>query len=79
MDTLVVFHTCPHPLNPAPEYPKRPVSFHIRTSDALAADDGLMEELRYWMSTLQIASIIGRDSIEGAGSLKALIDTARRS
>jgi hypothetical protein len=47
--------------------------------DALAADDGLMEELRYWMSTLQIASIIGRDSIEGAGSLKALIDTARRS
>ena len=39
MDTLVVFHTCPHPLNPAPEYPKKPVSFHIRTSDALAADD----------------------------------------
>lgn len=22
MDTLVVLHTCPHPLNPAPEYPR---------------------------------------------------------
>jgi uncharacterized protein YcgI (DUF1989 family) len=39
MDTLVVFHTCPHPLNPAQEYPKKPVSFQIRTSEALAADD----------------------------------------
>lgn len=39
MDTLVVFHTCPHPLNPAREYPRKPVSFQIRTSEALAADD----------------------------------------
>jgi hypothetical protein len=26
-------------LNPAQEYPKKPVSFQIRTSEALAADD----------------------------------------
>lgn len=39
MDTLVVFHTCPHPLNPAREYPRKPVSFQIRTSEALADDD----------------------------------------
>ncbi len=39
MDTLVVFHTCPHPLNPASEYPRKPVSFQIRSSAAVAADD----------------------------------------
>lgn len=39
MDTLVVFHTCPHPLNPATEYPKRRVRFQIYTSAAIAEDD----------------------------------------
>lgn len=39
MDTLVVFHTCPHPLNPAREYPKKPVSFQIRTGGEVTADD----------------------------------------
>lgn len=39
MDTLVVFHTCPHPLNPAPQYPKKPVSFQIRTSEEVTDDD----------------------------------------
>lgn len=39
MDTLVVLHTCPHPLNPAREYPKKPVSFQIRTSEQLTDDD----------------------------------------
>jgi urea carboxylase-associated protein 2 len=27
MDTLVLFHTCPHPLNPAPEYPQKSILF----------------------------------------------------
>jgi uncharacterized protein len=39
MDTLVVFHTCPHPLNPATEYPRKPVSFQIRSSTAVTEDD----------------------------------------
>jgi urea carboxylase-associated protein 2 len=39
MDTLVVFHTCPHPLNPAADYPRKPVSFQIRSSEAVAEDD----------------------------------------
>jgi len=39
MDTLVVFHTCPHPLNPASEYPRKPVLFQIRGSEPVADDD----------------------------------------
>lgn len=39
MDTLVVLHTCPHPLNPASDYPKKPVTYQIRSSDAMADDD----------------------------------------
>jgi urea carboxylase-associated protein 2 len=37
MDTLVLLHTCPHPLNPADEYPRRPVLLHF--SEAPAATD----------------------------------------
>ena len=29
MDTLVLFHTCPHPLNPSADYPRKPVRFEI--------------------------------------------------
>lgn len=29
MDTLVLFHTCPHPLNPAAVYPAKPVRFDL--------------------------------------------------
>lgn len=39
MDTLVIFHTCPHPLNPAKEYPKKPVTYEIRSSNAVTEDD----------------------------------------
>ena len=39
MDTLVVFHTCPHPLNPAAEYPRKPVSFQIRSCAAANESD----------------------------------------
>lgn len=39
MDTLVAMHTCPHPLNPATEYPKKPVTYQIRTADPMAEDD----------------------------------------
>ncbi len=39
MDTLVLLHTCPHPLNPAAEYPKAPVTYQISTAAAVADDD----------------------------------------
>jgi urea carboxylase-associated protein 2 len=39
MDTLVVFHTCPHPMNPAVEYPKRPLVYQIRKAAAVSDDD----------------------------------------
>jgi hypothetical protein len=29
MDTLVLFHTCPHPLNAAAQYPRKPVRFEV--------------------------------------------------
>ncbi|WP_101758999.1 urea amidolyase associated protein UAAP1 [Oceanicoccus sp. KOV_DT_Chl] len=39
MDTLVVMHTCPHPLNPALEYPRKPVSYQLRYSAPITDDD----------------------------------------
>ncbi len=39
MDTLVLLHTCPHPLDPAAEYPRRPVGLSLATAAPLAADD----------------------------------------
>lgn len=39
MDTLVLFHTCPHPLDPSPAYPRKPVRFEILEGAPAAADD----------------------------------------
>ena len=39
MDTLVLLHTCPHPLNSASEYPKSPVRVELRHSPPVQADD----------------------------------------
>ena len=39
MDTLVVFHTCPHPLNPATEYPRRSLAYEIHRAPPMAEDD----------------------------------------
>lgn len=39
MDTLVLLHTCPHPLNPAPDYPKKPLRYQFHTAPPAAADD----------------------------------------
>ena len=39
MDTLVLLHTCPHPLDPAPEYPRRPIAYQLSEADPVAADD----------------------------------------
>jgi urea carboxylase-associated protein 2 len=39
MDTLMLLHTCPHPLNPAPDYPRAPVRMQLRKSAPAQADD----------------------------------------
>jgi uncharacterized protein len=39
MDTLVLLHTCPHPLNGADRYPRNPVILGLSEADPVAADD----------------------------------------
>jgi urea carboxylase-associated protein 2 len=39
MDTIVLLHTCPHPLNPATSYPYKPVEYQIIQSLPVADDD----------------------------------------
>jgi hypothetical protein len=39
MDTLVLFHTCPHPLDPSAAYPKKAVQFELFDAPAAGADD----------------------------------------
>jgi uncharacterized protein len=39
MDTLVLLHTCPHPLSAAPSFPRKPVRCEIFDGPQAAADD----------------------------------------
>jgi urea carboxylase-associated protein 2 len=39
MDTLVLFHTCPHPLNASAAYPRKPVLYEIFEGPPATADD----------------------------------------
>jgi uncharacterized protein len=39
MDALVLLHTCPHPLDPAHEYPRHPVQVQLAKCGAVPADD----------------------------------------
>lgn len=39
MDTLLLLHTCPHPLDVSPVYPQRPVSLALGLAEAVAEDD----------------------------------------
>ena len=39
MDTLVLLHTCPHPLSVATDYPRKPVRYEIFDGPAAGADD----------------------------------------
>lgn len=39
MDTLVLLHTCPHPLNPSKDYPRKPIQYQIRTAADVTSDD----------------------------------------
>jgi urea carboxylase-associated protein 2 len=39
MDTLVLMHSCPHPLNQAESYPRAPVTYRIFSAKPVAEDD----------------------------------------
>jgi uncharacterized protein YcgI (DUF1989 family) len=39
MDTLVLMHTCPHPLNTSDKYPNKPVRLQLGLGDPITADD----------------------------------------
>lgn len=39
MDTLIVLHTCPHPLDESSRYPRKPVQIELGTADPVAEDD----------------------------------------
>lgn len=39
MDTLVLLHTCPHPLNAAAVYPRQSVAYQLGVADEVAEDD----------------------------------------
>ena len=42
MDTLVLLHSCPHPLNQAAEYPAKAVQIELGTALPVAADDACL-------------------------------------
>mgnify|MGYP001322643689 FL=1 len=39
MDTIVLVHTCPHPFNDLPTYPKTKVGIHLSLAPEVAVDD----------------------------------------
>ena len=39
MDTLVLMHTCPHPLDASPEYPRKPIEYAVGIAPPVADDD----------------------------------------
>jgi hypothetical protein len=49
-----------------------------RIVDTIAGDAALMAELRYWMSTMRVARLIGADRIGLARKMKAKIDANLR-
>jgi len=39
MDTLVILHTCPHPMNPSKQYPAKPVEYQLRKAKPVQDND----------------------------------------
>lgn len=39
MDTLVIMHSCPHPLDRSPSYPRRAIRYQLSLADAVAETD----------------------------------------
>jgi urea carboxylase-associated protein 2 len=39
MDTLVIMHTCPHPLDTASAYPRNPIAYQLSLAESVPDDD----------------------------------------
>ena len=39
MDTLVILHTCPHPMNMAPDYPRNALTYQLLKAEPVGEDD----------------------------------------
>jgi urea carboxylase-associated protein 2 len=39
MDCIVLLHTCPHPLDPVPEYAPKPIRYELYRAEPVAQDD----------------------------------------
>ena len=39
MPTLVILHTCPHPLNAAADYARRPIGYRLSLAESVESDD----------------------------------------
>ncbi len=57
-------HPCPSPISEARA---------TEIVDTISNDAALMAELRYWMSSMHVAGLIGRDRLDSATALRAMI------
>ena len=39
MDCLVILNTCPHPMNPSADYPRKPINYQLRKTSPILPDD----------------------------------------
>ena len=39
MDSIVLLHTCPHPLDPVPEFAPKPIRYELYRVDPVTQDD----------------------------------------
>jgi urea carboxylase-associated protein 2 len=42
MDTLVLMHSCPHPMQSTEDYPRRPIKYRLSLADAVTEDDACL-------------------------------------
>ncbi len=79
MDTLVLMHSCPHPLNTAPQYPRKPVHIALSKAAPVTPDDvclnhcaenvrGFANNHLYYLGTPSALSIPQETGINSATS-----------
>ena len=71
MDALVLLHTCPHPLNPALEYPRKPVQVSLGNAPPVASDDlcrNSRPENRRGFANNELYRLCGCHATAGRGS-----------
>jgi len=62
IDCLVILNTAPHPMNPSPEYPRKPISYQLRKTPPILADDECLnscEENKRGIKNNQLYNLTG--------------------